>query len=74
MISEMPGPICFRLSGIVGGWWGAILGKKIKMLTYEKKKFMFFFLSTRNVTISYLWTHDDSLGFEDWCFAAHLLN
>ena len=33
MISEMPWPICIRLSGIVGGRWEIVLGKKIKMLT-----------------------------------------
>ena len=28
MISEMPGPICVRLSGIVGGRWVIVLGQK----------------------------------------------
>ena len=28
MISEMPGPICVRLSGIVGSRWEIVLGQK----------------------------------------------
>ena len=36
MISEIPGPICVRLSGIVGGRWVIVLGKtKIKKLNME---------------------------------------
>ena len=28
MITEMAGPICFKLSGIAGARWGSVLGKK----------------------------------------------
>ena len=72
MISEIPGPICVRLSGFVGGRWGDVLGpKKIQNVDIEK---IFFFLSTCNLTLSHLCTRDDSLGFEDCRFATHLLN
>ena len=63
MISEMPGPIYVRLSGIVMGRWGDVLGqKKIKNVDIEK------------IFLSYLCVCDDYLGFEDCRFATHLLN
>ena len=63
MISEMPGPIYVRLSGIVMGRWGDVLGqKKIQNVDIEK------------IFLSYLCVRDDSLGFEDCRFATHLLN
>ena len=70
MISEMAGPICVRLSGIVGGRWEIVLGQKIKNIDV----FFCFFLTTCNLTLSDICTHDDSLGFEDCHFATHLLN
>ena len=42
MISEMPGPICVRLSGIVGGRWEIVLGpKKFQNIDVEKCGFFF---------------------------------
>ena len=34
MISEMPGPIGVRISGIVGGRWEIVLGKKKKIKNF----------------------------------------
>ena len=77
MISKMPGPICVKLSGIVGGRWVVVLGrKKIQNVELEIKNIFLatFFLSTCNLTLSDLCMCDDSLGFEDCRFATHLLN
>ena len=55
MISEMPGPICIRLSGIVGGRWEIVLGQKIQNVDIEilvKKNQIFF--SSCDLTLSEL--------------------
>ena len=75
MISEMPGPIYVRLSGIVVGRWGDVLGQKRNQnVDIEKIFFFVFLLSSCNQILFYICVHDDSLGFEDCRFATHLLN
>ena len=65
MISDISGPICVRLSEIVGGRWEVVCGQKIQDVNVE----MCFFLLSAD-----LCTCDDSLGFEDCCIVTHLLN
>ena len=60
----------------LGGGVESDLGPK-KIQNFEIEIFFtlkFFFLSSCTRTLSDLCTCDDSLGFEDCCFATHLLN
>ena len=63
MISHMPGPICVRLSGIVGGRWEIVLSQNVDIEN----------LSKLPCIAPSLITHNNSLGFEDWRCAT-LLN
>ena len=65
MISEMAGPICVKLSGIVGARWEIVLSEK-KIQNFDIEIFFyfdFFSLSSCTRTLSDLCTCDDSLGF-----------
>ena len=74
MISQVAEPVTVRLSGDDGGWRASVLGQK---KNFEKYFSTFFFLKiffACNLNLHNLYTHDDSLGFEDCRLATHLLN
>ena len=60
MISQMAEPNCVKLSGVVGGNSESDLGQKK--------------IQNVDITLTYLCTRDDPLGFEDCRLATHLLN
>ena len=72
MDSQMAGPMCVKLSGVVRGCAGSDLGQK-KIPIFKLKFFLEFFFASY-LTLYDLCTRDDSLGFEDCRLATHLLN
>ena len=70
MDSHMAGPMCVKLSGVVGGCRVGDLGQK----KIQIENFVRFFFGRGHLTLYDLCMCDDSLGFEDCCLATHLLN
>ena len=67
MDSHMAGPMCVKLSGVVGGAGGVTSAKK-------KSNFQIEIFFACCLTLYDLCTHDNSLSFEDCRLATHLPN